>query len=371
MDRRETNMNRFRGDQVGSLLRPSSVLEARAAFQRHDIELAELRRVEDAAILETLEMQRASGIDVLSDGEFRRGSWLTSMAESVEGFVPASTMLRWHGPGGGDEASTSQIVGAPLRRRQRLTEIESAFLRDHAGGPYKVTFPSPAVFQVSSFRAGVTDKVYPTRRDLLEALVPIVRAEIEALVDEGTPYIQLDDPFLTVYMDPDVRERMTQDGRDIETEIQDGIDIVNTCLDGIERPNTVVGLHICRGNSKSRWFTSGGYEPLAERLFSSLGVDRFLLEYDDERSGGFEPLRFVPSGKTTVLGLLTTKRSELESFDELRRSIDQAARYTALDDLALSPQCGFASVASGNLISMDDQRRKLEQVAKTARAVWG
>jgi 5-methyltetrahydropteroyltriglutamate--homocysteine methyltransferase len=367
----EANMNRFQADQVGSLLRPTSVLEARAAQARGEIDQAALREVEDAAILETLAMQRATGIDVLSDGEIRRGSWLSSMAECVEGFVPASSMLQWHGPGGGEEASTSQIVGAPLRQRQRLTETESRFLREHADGPYKVTFPSPAVFQVSSFRGGVTDRVYPLRRDLLEALVPIIRTEIDALVAEGTPYVQLDDPFLTVYLDPDLRERMTRDGRAIETEIQDGIDIVNACLRGISRPNTVVGLHICRGNSKSRWFTSGGYEPIAERLFSSLDVDRFLLEYDDERSGGFEPLRFVPPGKTAVLGLVTTKRPELETVDELRRAIDHAARYTSLDDLALSPQCGFASVASGNLISMDDQRRKLELVAKTARAVWG
>jgi 5-methyltetrahydropteroyltriglutamate--homocysteine methyltransferase len=316
-------------------------------------------------------MQRSVGIDVLSDGELRRGSWLTSMAESVDGFVPASTMLHWQGPGGGDEASTSHIVGAPLRPRKRLTEVESAFLHQHAAGPYKITFPSPAVFQVSSFRAGVTDAIYPTRRDLLDGLTPVVRSEIEALVAEGTPYIQLDDPFLTVYMDPSVRQRMEQDGRDLTTEIQDGIDVVNACLKGIERPNTVIGLHICRGNSKSRWFTSGGYEPIAEQLFSSLNVDRFLLEYDDERSGGFEPLRFVPAGKTTVLGLVTTKRPELETVDDLRRSIDDAARFTALDDLALSPQCGFASVASGNLISIDDQRRKLELVVETARAVWG
>ncbi len=364
-------MNRYRADQVGSLLRPASVLAARAARERDEIGQAELRRVEDAAILETLEMQRATGIDVLSDGEFRRGSWLTSMAQSVEGFVPASTMLHWHGPGGGEEASTSQIVGAPLRKRQRLTEIESGFLGQYANGPYKVTFPSPAVFQVSSFRSGVTDQVYPTRRALLEALAPIVRAEIEALVAEGTPYIQLDDPFLTVYLDPEVRERMTRDGRNLEVEIQDGIDVVNACLDGLDRPNTVIGLHICRGNSKSRWFTNGGYEPIADRVFSSLHVDRFLLEFDDERSGGFEPLRFMPAGKTAVLGLVTTKRPDLESMDELRRSIDQAARYATMEDLALSPQCGFASVATGNLVSADDQRRKLELVVETARSVWG
>jgi 5-methyltetrahydropteroyltriglutamate--homocysteine methyltransferase len=363
-------MNRYRADQVGSLLRSKELLEARAAFQRNEIDEMALRRSEDAAILQTLEMQRTTGIDVLSDGEFRRGSWLTSMAESVDGFVPASTMLHWHGPGGGDEASTSHIVGAPLQQRRRLTGVESTFLHEHAQGPYKLTFPSPAVFQVASFRAGVTDQVYPTRRDLLEALTPVIRAEIEALVAEGTPYVQLDDPFLSAYLDPDVRERMMREGRDLETELQDGIDIVNACLEGIDRPSTVVGLHICRGNSKSRWVFSGDYEPIAERLFSSLNVDRFLLEYDDERSGGFEPLRFVPTGKTTVLGLVTTKRPELETVDELRRSIDQAARFAALDDLALSPQCGFASVASGNLLSQDDQRRKLELVVETARAVW-
>lgn len=364
-------MNRYRADQVGSLLRPPALLEARAAHAAGTLDAAGLRQREDEAILEALEMQRATGIEVVSDGEYRRGSWLTSMAESVEGFVPSSVTLNWKGPGGGPEASTSHIVGAPLRPRKRLTELESTFLKAHASGPYKVTLPSPAVFQVASFQPGVTDAIYPTRRELLQALVPIVRREIESLVAEGTPYVQLDDPFLTVYLDPDVRERMAQAGVDLEQELQNGIDAVNACLGGLERPDTVIGLHICRGNSKSRWFTQGGYDAIAERLFPSLEVDHFLLEYDDDRSGGFEPLRFVPRGKTAVLGLITTKRPELESHDDLRRAIEQAASFLPLDDLAVSPQCGFASVAAGNLLSLDDQRRKLELVADTARKVWG
>lgn len=364
-------MNQLRADQVGSLLRPASLLEARAAHAAGSMTVAELERREDQAILEVIEMQRATGIDVVSDGEYRRGSWLTSMAESVEGFVPSSRVLNWKGPGGGEEASTSHIVGAPLRPRRRITGNESAFLRAHASAPYKVTLPSPAVFQVASFQSGVTDKVYATRRDLLKALVPIVRGEIEALAAEGTPYIQLDDPFITVYLDSAARERMTQAGLDLDDELQAGIDAVNACLAGVAREGCTIGLHICRGNSKSRWFTEGGYDAIAEKLFSTLQVDRFLLEYDDERSGGFEPLRFIPRTKTAVLGLVTTKQPELESQDELRASIDRSARYLPIESLALSPQCGFASVAAGNLLSLEDQRRKLELVVDTARKVWG
>jgi 5-methyltetrahydropteroyltriglutamate--homocysteine methyltransferase len=364
-------MQRYRADQVGSLLRPPVLLQARADHTAGKLSADALRQREDEAILEALEMQCQVGIDVLSDGEFRRGSWLGGMAAAVDGFVQVSVMLEWQGPGGGSEPSTSHFVGAELRQVRRLTEHESLFLKRHAPKAYKVTMPSPAVFQLASFQKGVTDKVYPTRWDMLQAFIPIVRREIEALVAEGTAYVQLDDPFLTMYLDPTTRARLQQAGVDLNQELQNGLQAVNACLQGIERSHTTFGLHICRGNSKSRWYTTGSYDAIAEQFFSSLHVDRFLLEYDDERSGGFEPLRFIPRGKTAVLGLVTTKRPQLESQEGLRRAIDKAAQYLPLDDLALSPQCGFASVAAGNLLSLDEQRRKLELVVDTARKVWG
>jgi 5-methyltetrahydropteroyltriglutamate--homocysteine methyltransferase len=364
-------MTTYRADHVGSLLRPKALLDARSAHAAGTLSADALRAAEDAAILDAIRLQREAGMPVVSDGEFRRFTWLGAMAESVEGFVPSSTILTWKGPGGGEEASTSHIVGGKLRQHRRLTAHESGFLRQHAGGPWKVTMPSPAVFQVASYQPAVSGKAYADRKALLADLVPIVRREVQALVAEGCPYIQLDDAFLSLYLDPDVRARWAAIGFDAEAELQHGIDAVNACLEGVERPGVTVGLHICRGNSKSRWFTTGGYDAIAEKLFSQLTVDRFLLEYDDERSGGFEPLRFVPRGKTVVLGLVTTKRPELETVESLKRAIDQAAQYLPLDALAISPQCGFGSVAAGNLLSVDDERRKLELVAEVARRVWG
>ncbi|MSQ10631.1 MAG: hypothetical protein EXR52_06450 [Dehalococcoidia bacterium] len=364
-------MNLYRADHVGSLLRPAALLEARAARAADRLSAEELRSQEDTAILEAIALQQAAGISVVSDGEFRRFTWLGAMAESVEGFVPSSTSINWKGPGGGEEPSTSHIVGAKLRQKQRLTAHEAGFLQLHAGGSWKVTMPSPAVFQIASFAPGVSDRVYRDRKAMLADLAPIVRAEVQALVAGGCPYIQLDDAFLSLYLDQDVVARWAAAGFDAATELQNGIDAVNACLDGIERPDTTVGLHICRGNSKSRWFTAGGYDAIAEQLFPQLHVDRFLLEYDDERSGGFEPLRHVPRGKMVVLGLITTKRPDLESVDDLRRSIDLAAEYLPLENLAISPQCGFGSVASGNLLTLDDERRKLELVTEVAHRVWG
>src|SRR5438094_28153 len=249
---------RYRAEQVGSLLRPAELLQARAAFAESKISLEELRAKEDQAIAQALEKQRQIGIDIFSDGEMRRGSWLTDMADAVEGFVPQRVELDWKGPGGGREGSTALAAGAKLRKARKLTGHELPFLKRLA------------------------------------------------------------------------------------------------------RNSLTVALHICRGNSRSRWYTEGGYDLIAEKLFSRLNVDTFLLEYDTDRSGGFEPLRLVPQGKNVVLGLVTTKEPRLESQDDLRRRIDEAARYVPLENLALSPQCGFASVALGNLLTPDDQWRKLE-----------
>jgi methionine synthase II (cobalamin-independent) len=362
----------FRADHVGSLLRPSALLEARAAHASGSLPADDLRRSEDEAIAAVLAMQKQVGLDVVTDGEYRRGTWLGDMAEAVEGFQPASVMLQWHGPGGGSEASTSHIAGAKLNQRRRLTAHESGYLRDHAGAPYKMTMPAPSVFQISSWQAGVTDAAYPTRQDLLADVSGIVRREVEALVQDGAAYIQLDDAFMAFYLDPAGRQRLQERGLDLARSLEQGIAANNAALAGADRSKVTLGFHVCRGNSKSRWFAEGAYDAIAEQVFGTLDVDRFLLEYDDPaRTGGFEPLRFVPAGKTVVLGLISTKLPALESQDELRRRIDEAAKHLPLERLALSPQCGFASVAAGNAISADDQRRKLELLVDTARKVWG
>lgn len=362
---------RYRAENVGSFLRSPRLLQARAEYSQGKLKLAELRSVEDPSILETLAGQRKAGIDIYTDGELRRGSWLTDMADSVEGFVPEKVMLEWKGPGGGTEGSTAQVVGAKLRKVRKLTAHEVPFLKKHSPGPFKITLPAPSNFMVASYKLGVTDRFYPTYSDLLKDVVEIVRDEIQWLVNEGVTYIQLDAPYYSHYLDRRQRERMKAAGLDPDEEFSRSVAGDNAALEGIPRDRVTVAVHVCRGNSRSRWYTEGGYDAIAEKLFGTLDVDRFLLEYDTERSGGFEPLRHAPRGKTIVLGLITTKLPKLELQDDLRRRIDEAARYVPLENLALSTQCGFASVAAGNLLTMDEQWRKLELVVDTARKVWG
>ena len=357
---------------MGSLLRPPELLQARAAHTEGRLSEEQLRATEDHAVEAALRKQHDLGLSVLSDGEMRRGSWLTDMADAVEGFVSGDrVMLDWKGPGGGAEATTANAVGAKLRKARKLTAHELPFLKKHAAGPFKVTLPAPSNFMVASFKRGLTDRFYPAHADLLQDLVAIVRDEVQWLVAEGANYIQFDAPYYSHYLDPRQREAMKQQGRDPDEEFETGIAGDNAAFAGLRRDDVTFAIHICRGNSRSRWYTEGGYDAIAEKLFHTLDLDRFLLEYDTERSGGFEPLRLVPRGKTVVLGLITTKEPRLEAPDELRRRIDEAARFVPLENLALSPQCGFASVAAGNLISMDDQWRKLELVVSTARKVWG
>ena len=358
-----------RAEQVGSLLRPPELLEARAAFAAGRIREEHLREIEDRAIAEALAKQRETGIDVLTDGEMRRGSWLTDMADAVEGFVREKVMLDWKGPGGGAEPSTANAAGGKLRKRRMLTAHELPFLKKESV-PFKITLPAPSNFIVASYKPGVTDRYYPAHADLLRDLVEIVRDEIRWLISEGVTYIQFDAPYYSHYLDPRQRERMRQDGRDPDQELETGIAGDNAALDGARRDKVTLALHVCRGNNRSRWYTEGAYDAIAEKLFQQLNVDRFLLEYDSGRSGGFEPLRLVPRGKTVVLGLITTKEPRLEAPDDLRRRIGEAARYIPLENLAISPQCGFASVAAGNLLSIEDQWRKLALVAETARQVW-
>jgi 5-methyltetrahydropteroyltriglutamate--homocysteine methyltransferase len=361
----------LRAEHVGSLLRPPELLRARAAHSEGRLPAAELQFLEDLAIQEAIQKQREVGLAILSDGEMRRGSWLTDMAEAVDGFVRQRVMLDWKGPGGGPEASSANAVGAKLRKARKLTGHELPHLQALAPGQFKITLPAPSNFMLASYKPGLTDSFYPTHSDLLRDLVEIVRDDVQWLVAEGVTYIQLDAPYYSHYLNPQHRAQMREQGRDPDLEMEEGIAADNAALAGIPRDQVTVALHVCRGNSRSRWYSEGGYGTIAEKLFGAMDVDRFLLEYDDERSGDFEPLGKVPRGKTVVLGLITTKEPRSESPDEIRRRIDEAARYIPIENLAISPQCGFASVAAGNLISMDDQWRKLELVASTARKIWG
>ena len=361
----------FRAEHVGSLLRPPEVLQARAAHAAGRLSLEQLRAVEDRAILQVLDKQSELGLDVVTDGELRRGSWLTDMADAVEGFVSERVPLEWKGPGGGVEGSTAHAAGAKLRKVRKMAGHEVPFLKKNARAPFKVTLPAPSNFMQISYKTGITEKFYPTHADLLEDLVEIVRDEVRWLVSEGVQYIQFDAPYYSHYLDPLRQASMRQSGFDPFKELENAIAGDNAALRDVPRGGVTLALHVCRGNSKSRWYAEGGYDAIAEKLFGLLEVDRFLLEYDTDRSGGFEPLRLVPRGKSVVLGLVTTKEPKLESQSDLRERIDEASKFVPLENLALSPQCGFASVAAGNLLSMDEQWKKLELVVDTARKVWG
>jgi 5-methyltetrahydropteroyltriglutamate--homocysteine methyltransferase len=360
-----------RADQVGSLLRPASLLRARAAAAEGTLSAEALRQQEDAAILDALEQQRRVGLEVFTDGEFRRGSWITDMAEAVDGFLPQSRTIEWRGPGGGAEPSTSSVVGGHLQPRRRLTGDQFQFLKKHAPGPIKMTLPAPSNFWVVSWKAGVSDRAYPSRSAMLQDVVRILHHEIQALIEDGVDYVQLDAPFYGVFIDEQHRATLKHSGVDPDTALHEVVAADNAVMADLPRDKVTFGLHICRGNSRSRWLYEGGYNPIAEALLGGLDVDTFLLEYDSPRDGDFSPLRFISKGKVAVLGLITSKEPGVESVDALRRRIDEAARVLPLDQLALSPQCGFASVALGNLLSEEDQWRKLERVVETAHLVWG
>lgn len=372
----------YRADHLGSLLRPPELLEARTAHDQGRMSLAELRQREDQAILQALQLQRQVGIDVYSDGEYRRRWFAAAFEDSVEGIIedPSATPdRRWQGEHNAQAIATAaeirltqRVVGAKLRQVRRLTAHESGFLRQHAPGPIKITMPGVMTRALAWYKPGITDAFYPTPADLVQEFVGMIQREVQALLDEGVPYIQLDSLHYVIRLaDPRYRQQMAQAGVDLDQELDQVIAADNASLQGARRPGVTVGLHMCRGNNRSSWIAEGGYDAIAEKAFNLLDVDRFLLEYDTERAGGFEPLRFMPKGKTVVLGLISSKVPQLESPDLLQRRIDEAARYVPLENLALSPQCGFASTAPGNLLTWDDQRRKLDLVVQTARKVWG
>lgn len=379
---RRTNMaEMYRADQVGSFLRPAELLDARQQFTEGRISREELTAAEDAAILRVLDMQRRAGINVVSDGEYRRTGWSSDFADAVDGYVEGRPAVAVQFKGGATPASTAPrssagtargIIGARLQQRRRLTQHEASFLRQHASGPFKVTMPAPSYIVARGFTPGITDKVYAGRKELLADVAAIINAEVRALVAEGVPYIQLDNPHYPDYIDASRQGEWQALGIDPQVALQDDIEADNAAISGVDRTNVTFGMHFCRGNGVGgAWHTEGGYDPIAEMVFQGLNFDRLLLEYDSDRAGSFEPLRYVSANKTVVLGLITTKASALETQDDLVRRIEEAAAYIPLERLTLSPQCGFASTLQGNPLTWEEQQRKLELVVSTAQRVWG
>jgi 5-methyltetrahydropteroyltriglutamate--homocysteine methyltransferase len=360
----------YRADHVGSLLRPKQLLDA---IKNPDLTPEQRYDLENRHILNALSRQKELGFKIFTDGEFRRHGFMSSFHESVEGLDMDGSIARaWQGGSATPSARLTGIVVERVRQKKRLTKVESDFLRQHAPGDIKITLPTANQFPAIAFKKGLSERAYKTYSEFLWDIVPIIKSEIAALVDEGVRYVQIDAPRYSYYVDPKWRRYIEDEmGVDPETALDEAIRADNECLEGIERDGVTFGIHLCRGNNQSKWYAEGGYDPIAEKLFNELNVDVFLLEYETERSGTFEPLRFVPHHKKVVLGLVSSKLPQLETQDHLSRRIEEASRFVPLENLSLSPQCGFASTMEGNLLTEDEQWQKLELVAKTARRVWG
>jgi 5-methyltetrahydropteroyltriglutamate--homocysteine methyltransferase len=366
----------YRADHVGSFLRPPELLEARKAGDPE-----RLREIEDAAILRVLAKQKELGFKIFTDGEFRRSNFMGDFTDAVAGFDFGDGLDRnWNtaapgssvGPGsGGSRGTVAGVVVEKLRAVRPLTGHELPFLKKHSPGDIKMTLPSATQFPAIAFKAGRTDKVYKDHSELLWDIVEIMKVELARLAAEGVKYIQIDAPRYSYFMDPKWREWIRREMKvEPDSFLEESIRADNACFQVARRPGVTLGIHLCRGNSRSHWYAEGGYDSIAEKLFATMDVDRFLLEYDDARSGTFEPLRFVPKNKTVVLGLISSKRPELESGEQIVERIKEASRYLPLENLALSPQCGFASTMEGNLVSEDEEWAKMRLVAETARRVW-
>jgi 5-methyltetrahydropteroyltriglutamate--homocysteine methyltransferase len=360
----------FRADHVGSLLRPQSVLDAR----RHKEDAPErLRAVEDAAIRSVVAKQEEIGLPVVTDGELRRENWYADFIGRLPGVEITSAV----NPSFKDAADhETGYVPKTVRTVGRIVHTEPLLVRDFAylasitKAVPKVTLPSPTRLHFHGGRAAVSETAYPDIEEFFADVVAAWRAEIAALEAAGCRYIQIDDPVLSYFIPDRLRAEIVASGEDPEKRLTRYVKLINDCISQRD-PATTIGFHVCRGNARSAWMAEGGYERIAEQVFANLEVDHFLLEYDDARSGDFTPLRFIPKGRRVVLGLITTKRGALEDRAELRRRVDEAARYVPLENLAVSPQCGFASIVEGNIISEGEQWAKLQLVVELAREIWG
>jgi 5-methyltetrahydropteroyltriglutamate--homocysteine methyltransferase len=354
-----------RTDVVGSLLRPRELFEARERLKRGEIGAPEFKRVEDAAVEAAIHLQEDAGLTVVTDGEMRRLSFQSQLTEAVEGFsdwnLDAFLWGDWHG----DEVGNKRIERPPiavvgrLRRRRFLSAEEFTYARGRTERIVKVTLPSPSLF-ANFYDPQRSRDAYPTLESFLTDVTEILREEVDELVRLGCEYIQLDAPHYPLLLDSAYRDFYASRGWPAERWLDLGLELDNTVFG--QRPGVTFGFHLCRGNQQSRWLVEGGYDWLAHRLFPRVRAERLLLEYDDERSGGFEPLAAVPQDKTVVLGLVTTKTGRQETIDELETRIREAARYLPLERLALSPQCGFATSILGNALTAADEETKLRTI---------
>ncbi|MGH3441142.1 MAG: 5-methyltetrahydropteroyltriglutamate--homocysteine S-methyltransferase [Nitriliruptorales bacterium] len=366
----------FRADHVGSLLRPQRLLEARAAHASGDLDEAALREVEDDAIRDVVRMQQDVGLRSATDGELRRSSWHMDFIYRIDGVHPTEGEIevKFKNPDGSLEFTTAAMtIDAPLRIEQPIFGDAFRFVASAAEGTGltpKLTIPSPSMVHYRGGPAAIDPAVYPDEETFWDDLTGAYANQVRMIAEAGCTCLQLDDVSLAYLNDPEQRARVAAWGGDAEHQHEHYIRQINRVL-AAKPEGLTVTTHMCRGNFQSSWAAEGGYDFVAEALFSQLDVDGFFLEYDDERSGTFEPLRFVPPGKKVVLGLVTTKRGELEDPDLLKRRIEEASRHVPMEQLCLSPQCGFSSTVEGNRLTFDEQVRKLELIVETAADVWG
>lgn len=365
-------MSNFRADHVGSLLRTTEVKENRFKWKKGEISAEELRAIEDEGIAETVKHLEATGMKAITDGEFRRDyfhlDFLKELAGvSVTGGIDANPNAK-----SAEDGFTPPIlsVTGKLKHVKDIQVADFNYLKTVVSQTPKVSIPSPTMIHFRGGRKSIDINSYPDMDEFFSDLAAAYREEIAHLYDAGLRYLQLDDTNLAYLCDPKMRAAAQERGEDPNELPRTYAALINSVIDN--RPaDLMVGIHLCRGNYRSTWFAEGGYEPVAEILFNEINVDRYLLEYDDERSGDFAPLRFMPNNKKVVLGIISSKKRELENIDELCKRIDEAAQYTPIENLCVSPQCGFSSTHHGNDMSHDDQWRKLDLTVNTALKVWG
>lgn len=362
-------MKPYRADVVGSMLRPNYLLSARKLHSRGELTDAGFKRIEDRAVDECVHVQERAGVDVLTDGEMRRNVFASQLVQATEGFesVEGNT-ADWFTLDGRKQTSpvTVGLVGK-IKRKRHLSAEEFAYLRGKTDRAIKMTIPSPTMYAYY-WVPGVSEAAYPSTDAYLADVVDILKDEIAELVRLGAEYIQVDAPEFGMLLDPHQQSWFAGKGFQPDRMIHDGTEMINAIIAG--HPGVTFGLHICRGNDASRYMAKGSYAAMAQEIFPRIAAERLLLEYDDERSGNFEPLRAVPDDKVVVLGLITTKWPRQETAGQIEARMAEASKYLPLERLALSPQCGFASVAVGNTISFELQEKKLELVAQVARQLW-
>ncbi len=359
----------YHSEVVGSLLRPTYLVEARKQLETGQINATAFKTIEDQAVNEAIALQEAANIDVITDGELRRSSFYGHLIEALEGFDKyGGWAIPFRDETGEELVLKRPVVVEKLRWKRSMCAEEWVYLRSRTTRPSKVTMIS-AQQAAAYYDPEKSKSAYPSRDAYLADIVDFSRHEVDELIRLGSTYIQIDAPQYAALLDPQMREGYRQRGNDPDKIIDTCIEMDNAIIRD-HPPSITFGIHVCRGNNQSKFYASGDYEPIS-RIFTQTHFQRFLLEYDDSRSGGFEPLRHVPDDRFVVLGLITTKKPRLETADELRHRIKEAAQFLPLERLALSPQCGFASTMEGNRISPEDQRRKLELVTSVAQEVWG